>query len=222
MDTSSELIHGLLPVFLVVTLGASATALGVVEGIAEATAQITRVFSGWLSDVLGRRKALTVAGYGLAAMTKPLFPLANSIGLVLLARFLDRIGKGIRGAPRDALIADLTPADQRGAAFGLAPVARHGRRDARAGGGDRPDVSVQRRHPHRALVRRDPRGAGRARARVRASRSRAPKEAKTQAPLRAKEHRQARLRLLARGRAPAPIFTLARFSEAFLVIRAHR
>ncbi len=119
MDTSSELIHGLLPVFLVVTLGASATALGVVEGIAEATAQITRVFSGWLSDVLGRRKALTVAGYGLAAATKPLFPLASSIGLVLLARFLDRIGKGIRGAPRDALIADLTPADTRGAAFGL-------------------------------------------------------------------------------------------------------
>lgn len=119
MDTSSELIHGLLPVFLVVTLGASATALGVVEGIAEATAQITRVFSGWLSDVLGRRKALTVAGYGLAAVTKPLFPLANSISLVLLARFLDRIGKGIRGAPRDALVADLTPADKRGAAFGL-------------------------------------------------------------------------------------------------------
>ncbi len=119
MDTSSELIHGLLPVFLVVTLGASATALGVIEGIAEATAQITRVFSGWLSDALGRRKALTVAGYGLAAVTKPLFPLAGTIGLVLLARFLDRIGKGIRGAPRDALVADLTPADKRGAAFGL-------------------------------------------------------------------------------------------------------
>jgi len=119
MDTSSELIHGLLPVFLVVTLGASATALGVIEGIAEATAQVTRVFSGWLSDAFGRRKALTVAGYGLAALTKPLFPLANSIGLVLLARFLDRIGKGIRGAPRDTLVADLTPADQRGAAFGL-------------------------------------------------------------------------------------------------------
>jgi MFS family permease len=119
MDTSSELIHGLLPVFLVVTLGASATALGVIEGIAEATAQITRVFSGWLSDALGRRKALTVAGYGLAAVTKPLFPLANTIGLVLLARFFDRIGKGIRGAPRDALVADLTPADKRGAAFGL-------------------------------------------------------------------------------------------------------
>ena len=119
MDTSSELIHGLLPVFLVVTLGASATALGVVEGIAEATAQVTRVFSGWLSDALGKRKALTIAGYGLAAATKPLFPLANSIGLVLLARFLDRIGKGIRGAPRDALVADLTPPEQRGAAFGL-------------------------------------------------------------------------------------------------------
>lgn len=119
MDTSSELIHGLLPVFLVVTLGASATALGLVEGIAEATAQVTRVFSGWLSDALGKRKALTVFGYGLAAATKPLFPLANSVGLVLLARFLDRIGKGIRGAPRDALVADLTPPEQRGAAFGL-------------------------------------------------------------------------------------------------------
>jgi len=119
MDTSSELIHGLLPVFLVVTLSASPTALGVVEGIAEATAQITRVFSGWLSDALGRRKALAVAGYGLAAATKPLFPLANSIGLVLVARFLDRVGKGIRGAPRDALVADLTPPAKRGAAFGL-------------------------------------------------------------------------------------------------------
>jgi MFS family permease len=119
MDTSSELVHGLLPVFLVVTLGASVTALGAIEGIAEATAQISRVFSGWLSDTLGRRKALTVAGYGLAAVTKPLFPLANSIGLVLAARFLDRIGKGIRGAPRDALIADVTPPALRGAAFGL-------------------------------------------------------------------------------------------------------
>ena len=102
-----------------VTLGASATALGVIEGVAESTAQISRVFSGWLSDVLGRRKALTVLGYGLAAATKPLFPLANSIGLVLVARFLDRIGKGIRGAPRDALVADVTPAATRGAAFGL-------------------------------------------------------------------------------------------------------
>jgi len=119
MDTSSELIHGLLPVFLVVTLGASATALGTIEGIAEATAHISRVFSGWLSDVLGRRKALAVMGYGLAAATKPLFPLANSIGLVLVARFLDRIGKGLRGAPRDALVADVTPPGIRGAAFGL-------------------------------------------------------------------------------------------------------
>jgi MFS family permease len=119
MDISSELIHGLLPLFLVVSLGASAAVLGVVEGIAEATAHITRVFSGWLSDTLQRRKALAVAGYGLAAITKPLFPLASSVWLVLVARFLDRIGKGIRGAPRDALVADVTPADHRGAAFGL-------------------------------------------------------------------------------------------------------
>jgi MFS family permease len=119
MDVSSELVHGLLPLFLVVNLGASAAALGLIEGIAEATAQITRVFSGWLSDVLGKRKALIVAGYSLAAATKPLFPLANSIGLVLFARFVDRIGKGIRTAPRDALIADITPIEAQGAAFGL-------------------------------------------------------------------------------------------------------
>jgi MFS family permease len=119
MDFSSEMIHGLLPVFLVVNLGVSAAVLGLVEGIAEATAQITRVFSGWLSDLLNRRKALTVVGYGLAAATKPLFPLATSVGTVSIARFADRVGKGIRGAPRDALVADITPVDQRGAAFGL-------------------------------------------------------------------------------------------------------
>ncbi len=119
MDFSSEMIHGLLPLFLVLNLGASAATLGLVEGIAEATAQVTRVFSGWLSDALGRRKALAVAGYGLAAATKPLFPLATSVGTVLFARFADRIGKGIRGAPRDALVADVTPEDRRGAAFGL-------------------------------------------------------------------------------------------------------
>ncbi|HEY8263346.1 MAG TPA: MFS transporter [Methyloceanibacter sp.] len=119
MDISSELVHGLLPLFLVVNLGASAAALGLIEGIAEATAQITRVFSGWLSDALGKRKAIVVAGYSLAAATKPLFPLADSIGLVLFARFVDRIGKGIRTAPRDALIADITPIEAQGAAFGL-------------------------------------------------------------------------------------------------------
>jgi MFS family permease len=119
MDFSSEMIHGLLPVFLVLNLGASAAVLGLVEGIAEATAQITRIFSGWLSDLLRRRKALAVAGYGLAAATKPLFPLATSVGTVLIARFADRVGKGIRGAPRDALVADVTSAEQRGAAFGL-------------------------------------------------------------------------------------------------------
>jgi len=101
MDFSSEMIHGLLPVFLVVNLGVSAAVLGLVEGIAEATAQITRVFSGWLSDLLNRRKALTVVGYGLAAATKPLFPLATSVGTVSIARFADRVGKGIRGAPRE-------------------------------------------------------------------------------------------------------------------------
>jgi MFS family permease len=119
MDMSSEMIHSLLPVFLVSVLGASALTVGVIEGVAEAVALISKVFSGALSDYLGRRKALVVIGYSLATATKPLFALASSAGMVFTARFVDRVGKGIRGAPRDALIADLTPVDSRGAAFGL-------------------------------------------------------------------------------------------------------
>src|SRR5712691_5374386 len=119
MDLSSELVHSLLPVFMTVVLGAGMLAVGVVEGIAEATASIVKVFSGVLSDRLGRRKPLVVFGYALAAASKPLFPLAGSVPLVLVARFMDRVGKGIRGAPRDALIADVTPAEVRGAAYGL-------------------------------------------------------------------------------------------------------
>lgn len=119
MDASSELIHGLLPIFLTTVLGASAVTIGLLEGVAEATASITKVVSGAFSDLMRKRKALLVAGYGLAAVTKPIFPLANSVLWVFLARFVDRIGKGIRGAPRDALIADITPAEMRGAAFGL-------------------------------------------------------------------------------------------------------
>lgn len=119
MDLSSEMIHSLLPVFLVTVLGATALSVGLIEGIAEATASITKVFSGVISDWTGRRKPLVLLGYGLAAITKPLFPLATGIGAVLTARFIDRIGKGIRGAPRDALIADITPAAMRGTAYGL-------------------------------------------------------------------------------------------------------
>ena len=119
MDISSEMIHALLPVYLVSVLGASALAVGFIEGIAESTAAITKVFSGALSDWLGRRKLLVAIGYGLAAFTKPIFPLASTLGWVVTARFVDRIGKGIRGAPRDALIADLAPTELRGASFGL-------------------------------------------------------------------------------------------------------
>jgi MFS family permease len=119
MDVSSEMIHSLLPIFMVSSLGASALAVGIVEGIAEATALIVRVFSGTLSDYFGRRKPLTVLGYGLGALSKPLFALAVSVQWVLVARFVDRIGKGIRGAPRDALIADVTAPEVRGAAYGL-------------------------------------------------------------------------------------------------------
>lgn len=119
MDLSSEMIHALLPVFLVSTLGASALTLGWIEGVAEATASVAKLFSGVLSDAWGRRKPLVVAGYALAAATKPLFPLATAPAHVLAARFVDRVGKGLRGAPRDALIADLTPAALRGASYGL-------------------------------------------------------------------------------------------------------
>jgi MFS family permease len=119
MDISSEIIHSLLPVFMTVVLGTSATTVGLIEGIAEATALIAKVFSGVLSDWAGKRKWLAVLGYGLGAVTKPLFAMATGIGWVLSARFIDRIGKGIRGAPRDALIADVTDPSVRGAAFGL-------------------------------------------------------------------------------------------------------
>lgn len=119
MDLSSELVHSLLPVFLVTTLGASALAVGVIEGIAESTAMLVKIFSGAISDFIGRRKGLLLLGYGLAALSKPLFPLAHSVEVVFTARLLDRIGKGIRGAPRDALVADVSPPEIRGACFGL-------------------------------------------------------------------------------------------------------
>ena len=119
MDVSSEMIHSLLPVFLVLVLGTSATALGVLEGVAEATVHLTKMFSGALSDWLGKRKALALAGYGVAALTKPLFPLADSYAIVFVARLVDRVGKGVRGAPRDALVADLVPGGLRGASYGL-------------------------------------------------------------------------------------------------------
>ncbi len=119
MDISSEMVHSLLPVFLVGTLGASVALVGLIEGVAEATASVTKVFSGWISDRLGKRKLLAVLGYGLGALSKPVFPLAVTPFDVLGARFADRIGKGVRGAPRDALVADITEPGARGAAFGL-------------------------------------------------------------------------------------------------------
>jgi len=119
MDVSSELIHSLLPVFMVTALGASMVTVGIIEGVAEATAATMKVFSGALSDYLGKRKLLMVLGYALAAFTKPIFPLARSVSWVFVARFVDRVGKGIRVAPRDALVADITPKQMRGAAYGL-------------------------------------------------------------------------------------------------------
>lgn len=119
MDMSSEIVVALMPAFLVGSLGASYAFVGLIEGLAEATASLARVFSGALSDYWGKRKGLAIFGYGLAALTKPFFPLASGPGLVLVARVVDRLAKGIRGAPRDALVADIAPADLRGAAYGL-------------------------------------------------------------------------------------------------------
>jgi MFS family permease len=119
MDISSEMIHSLLPLFMVTTLGSSVLTIGIIEGLAESIALIVKVFSGIISDYIGKRKGLALFGYSLGALTKPLFALASSSGLVLTARLLDRIGKGVRGAPRDALVADITPSHLRGAAFGL-------------------------------------------------------------------------------------------------------
>ncbi len=119
MDSSSELVHSLLPIFMATTLGVSMVTIGIVEGFAEAAAAITKVFSGVISDYFRKRKFLAVVGYGLAAITKPIFPLATSIGWVFGARFVDRVGKGIRGAPRDALVAEIAPVQLRGAAYGL-------------------------------------------------------------------------------------------------------
>lgn len=119
MDLSSEIIHALLPLFLTTTLGVSVAMVGLIDGIAEATASISKVFSGYISDRIGRRKPLILLGYGLGALSKPLFALAGTAPVVLGARFADRIGKGLRGAPRDALVADVTPAAIRGRAFGL-------------------------------------------------------------------------------------------------------
>ena len=119
MDLSSEVYHALLPAFITIVLGLPATALGAIDGVAEATANFAKLFSGRLSDRSLRRKPWIMVGYGLAALSKPLFPLATNAPLVLLARFADRIGKGIRGSPRDAMIADETPPEIRGRAFGL-------------------------------------------------------------------------------------------------------
>lgn len=119
MDVSSEMIHSLLPVFMVASLGMSALAVGLIEGAAEATALVLKVFSGVISDWWGKRKPLAVMGYGMSALCKPLFALASGAGLLMTARIMDRVGKGIRGAPRDALIADIAPPEIRGAAFGL-------------------------------------------------------------------------------------------------------
>jgi MFS family permease len=157
MDVSSELIHSLLPVFLTTVIGASTVTVGLIEGIAEATAAIAKVFSGALSDRIGKRKLLVGFGYGLAAVTKPVFPLASTAWEVLAARFVDRIGKGIRDAPRDALIADITPPTIRGASYGIRQALD--RRLCRAAACRRPDGALCRRLSRRVLVGAGARGA---------------------------------------------------------------
>ena len=162
MDASSELVHALLPLFMVTVLGASTLVVGVIEGIAEATAMVVKVFSGYLSDLTRRRKPLVLLGYGLGALSKLAFPLAPSLGWVVGARVADRIGKGIRGAPRDALIADLAPADARGASFGLRQALDTRRRDRGPTARARRDGVVRRRLSRGVLGRGASGGAVRA------------------------------------------------------------
>ncbi|MFN3583391.1 MFS transporter [Phenylobacterium sp.] len=234
MDASSELVHSLLPLFLVVGLGASPAVLGVIEGIAEATAAVAKVFSGWLSDRLGHRKLLVGLGYGLAAVSKPLFPLASSAGMVLAARFIDRVGKGLRGAPRDALVADVTPPDVRGAAYGLrqsldtvgaflGPLAAIGLMGLLDG--NMRAVFVVAAVPALIAVLlvvvgvEEPRGSGPRKAAAPARRSPVRRTPVRPPPVRWSE---------IRGMDPVfwaavgvgVVFTLARFSEAFLLLRA--
>jgi len=220
MDISSELVHSLLPLYMVRALGASMVAVGLVEGVAEATAAIVKVFSGTLSDYLGKRKILLVLGYGLAALTKPMFPLATSMSWVFVARFADRIGKGIRGAPRDALIAEITPADLRGAAYGLRQALDS------VGAFLGPLLAVA----FMVWLSNDLRGAMWAAVlpaviavALIAGAVREPEKAAGSTPLRPP------LALADAGRLPprywfvvvlGAVFTLARFSEAFLVLRA--
>ena len=161
MDTSSKLIHALLPLFLVDSLGVGVAAVGLIEGVAEATASVTKIFSGVLSDRIGKRKLLAAFGYSLSAASKPVFPLAASVGTVLAARFVDRVGKGIRGAPRDALIADVTPPDIRGTASRIAAGARQCGRLRRAVVRRPAHGSLRRPDPDRALVGGRARGSGR-------------------------------------------------------------
>lgn len=220
MDVSSEMIHGLLPVYLVSVLGASAFTVGAIEGVAESTTLIVKMFSGAISDWLGRRKLLAALGYGLAALSKPAFPLAGSVGLVVAARFVDRIGKGIRGAPRDALIADITPERQRGAAFGLRQTLDTV--GAFVGPGLAVLLMLATHDDFRRVfwfavlpaiasvglivfAVREPQGA--------------PRAERVKFPLRPSELKRLGLAFwLIAG--VATVFTLARFSEAFLILRA--
>lgn len=221
MDISFEIIHALLPLFLTMTLGASVTVAGIVDGIAETTASISKVFSGYVSDRIGRCKPLILLGYGLGAMSKPLFALAASPVLVLGARFIDRIGKGMRGAPRDALVADVTPLDLRGRAYGL----RQALDTVGAFAGPLAAIGLM------ALFADDMRavfwvavapGAMAVLLVVFGIEGRRHESASTSPglPLRLAELRQLDRRYWAVV-AIGVLFTMARFSEAFLVLKAH-
>ena len=220
MDASSEAIHALLPAFLVGALGASVAVVGLIEGVAEATAAITKLFSGAVSDWAGRRKPLVLLGYGLAAVVKPLFPMATGVGAVVTARVLDRVGKGIRGAPRDALIADVTTPDQRGAAYGL----RQAMDTVGAIAGPLLAVALMLATGDVRLVFWAAVVPAFAAVAVIAIGVREPPGVQHSA-----ERRPFPLRRAVLARLPAPywrtvgiaaVFTLARFSEAFLVLRA--
>ncbi|MDX2274459.1 MAG: MFS transporter [Hyphomonadaceae bacterium] len=218
MDISSEMIHALLPLFLTTTLGASVLLVGIVDGVAESTASISKVFSGYISDKIGRRKPLILVGYGLGAISKPFFAIASAPMLVVGARFADRIGKGLRGAPRDALVADVTPPEMRGRAYGV----RQALDTAGAFIGPLTAIALMallandmRRVFWLALI---PAVIAVALVIVGVEDSRAT-DAKTRPPVRVRDLKRLSARfwgIVALG----VVFTLARFSEAFLVLKA--
>ncbi len=222
MDVSSEMIHSLLPLFMATTLGASVIIIGLIEGLAEATALILKVFSGAISDYVGKRKGLALLGYGLGALSKPLFAIAPTAGVVFSARMIDRVGKGIRGAPRDALVADVTPAGDPRRRLRTTPGAGYRRRLSRPAAGGAADVYLGQRFSRYFLGGGHSRRALHSPARIRPTGAKIRHRAQTQQSAEARKPEKSSPPPTGGWSRSAAFSPLARFSEAFLVLRAQQ